>query len=213
MPIDPSPYLAPETCAVVSLEVQENLVLPERSVLPGLARHAEQIGLIDNLARLYETARASGVCIYYCTDQRRKDGFGHARNTFVHRHMTGDREWSGGHGPVVAPLTPRPEDVVFEREQGMTGFYATGLDPYLRNTGVRSVIITGVSANLAVVGTVIEAMNRGYQVIVPSDCIAGDPPEYVDQLLRYTIRNAALVVPSSSIIEHWTAGGAGGVGR
>jgi len=123
----------------------------------------------------------------------------------VHRHMTGDRAWSGGHGPVVAPISPRPEDVVFEREQGMTGFYATALEPYLRNTGVQTVIVTGVSANLAVVGTVIEAMNRGFRVIVPSDCIAGDPPEYVDQLLRYTIRNAALVVPSSMILECWKA--------
>lgn len=203
MPIDPGPYLSPESCAVVSLEVQENLVLPEKAVLPGLAKHAHETGLIDSLERLYGAARAVGVRIYYCTDQRREDGFGHARNTFVHRHMTGDREWSGGHGPVVAPLTPRPEDVVFEREQGMTGFYATALEPYLRNTGVRTVIITGVSANLAVVGTVIEAMNRGFRVVVPSDCIAGDPPEYVEQLLRYTIRNAALVVPSSAIVEHW----------
>jgi nicotinamidase-related amidase len=206
MPIDPTPHLDPTTTAVIALEVQENLLLPEKSVLPGLARSAEEIGLIENLEALLESARSVGVRVFYVTDQRRKDGFGHATNTLVHRHMTGERKWSGGHGPIVEPLTPRPEDVLIERAQGMTGFFTTPLDAYLRNTGVRSVILTGISANVAVVGTAIEAMNRGYQVLVASDCIAGDPPEYVDQLLRYTIRNIAIVVPSSAITQFWKEG-------
>ena len=108
-----------------------------------------------------------------------------------------------GHGPIVSELTPRPEDISIEREHGMTGFYSTPLDAYLRNLGVRTVIVTGVSANIAVNGTSIEAMNRGYQVIVPSDCVAGDPPEYVDQMLRYSTRNVALVAPVQGILDYW----------
>ena len=87
---------------------------------------------------------------------------------------------------------------MFPREQGLTGFFATGLDPYLRNTGVKNVIVTGVSLNIAVLGTTIEAMNLGYQAIVPSDCVASDPPEYAETLLRYTIRNIALVTDSAA---------------
>jgi nicotinamidase-related amidase len=63
--------------------------------------------------------------------------------------------------------------------------------------------LTGVSANIAVNGTSIEAMNHGYRVIVAGDGIAGDPPEYVDALLRFTIRNVALVVPVQRILDHW----------
>ena len=85
----------------------------------------------------------------------------------------------------------------------MTGFFTTPLDTYLRNLGIKTVILVGASANIAINGTAIEAMNLGYRVIVPSDCIAGDPPEYVDQLLRYTIRNVALVTPVAPILEHW----------
>jgi biuret amidohydrolase len=108
-----------------------------------------------------------------------------------------------GHGPIVAELTPQPQDIVIVRSHGMTGFFTTPLDTYLRNLGATTVIITGVSANIAVNGTAIEAMNRGYRVIVPSDGIAGDPPEYVEQLLRYTIRNVALVAPVQAILDHW----------
>lgn len=203
MPIDVSPHLDPARCAVVNMECQVGLLGPG-SVLPGLARSAAAIGLVANLQRLFDAARGVGVCIYYCTDERRSDGFGFARNTMVSRHMPEGRDGSGGHGAVMPGIEPQPADVVFRREQGLTGFYATGLDPYLRNTGVTTVIVTGVSLNIAVLGTAIEAMNRGYTVIVPNDCIASDPPEYAEVAGRYTLRNIAYVVPSATIVDHWT---------
>ena len=204
MPLDVRPHLDPTGCAVVNMECQEGL-LGERSVLPGLARAAEQVGLVPNLARLYAAARTAGVRVYYCTDERRPDGLGLAKNTLVHLRMPPGHPGGGGHGPVVPELTPQPEDVVFRREQGLTGFYATGLDPYLRNTGAGTVVLTGVSLNIAVVGTAIEAMNVGYTVVVPSDGVASDPPEYADHLLRYTMRNIAFVVPCQSIVDAWSA--------
>ena len=117
--------------------------------------------------------------------------------------MMAPEVFTAGHGPIVAELAPRAEDITIAREHGMTGFYTTPLDAYLRNLGVSTVVVVGVSANIAVNGTAIEAMNRGYHVIVPGDCVAGDPPEYVESLLRYTIRNVALVVPSEQLLHHW----------
>ncbi len=204
MPLDVRPHLDPATTAIVNMECQEGLIGPG-SVLPGLARAAAAVGLVDNLAALFAAARPVGVRIYYCTDERRPDGFGFARNTLVSLRMTAGADGSGGHGPVVAPLTPQDPDVVFRREQGLTGFYATGLDPYLRNTGVTTVVMTGVSLNIAVLGTAIEAMNRGYTVVVPEDCVASDPPEYAATALRYTMRNIAYVVPSAVLVGHWGA--------
>ena len=202
MPLDIRPHLDPAKCAIVNMECQVGL-LGENSILPGLAKSAADRGLIDNLAGLFEAGRAKGVRIYYATDERRSDGFGFARNTLVHLRMPEGRDGSGGHGPVMPKIAPQPEDVVFPREQGLTGFFATGLDQYLRNTGVTTVIVTGVSLNIAVLGTTIEAMNLGYTVMVPSDCVASDPAEYADWALKYPIRNVAFVVPSQQIIDIW----------
>lgn len=204
VPIDLTPYLTPATTAVIALEVQENLLLPDRAIIPGVAAHAQSIGLIERLAGLLAAARRVGARVVYVTDQRRLDGVGGARNLMVGRSMTGRREIAD-HGPIVAELAPRPQDITIAREHGMTGFFTTPLDAYLRNLGVSTVVITGVSANIAVNGTAIEAMNRGYRVIVPSDGIAGDPPQYVEQLLRYTIRNIALVARVQQILDHWDA--------
>lgn len=202
MPLDLTPYLNPATTAVIALEVQENLLLPEKALIPGVAAHAASIGLIGRLAGLYRSARRVGAQVLYVTDERRTDGLGAATNLMVGRSLT-SRDPQPSHGPIVAELAPQPGDIALRREHGMTGFFTTPLDAYLRNLGVTSVVITGVSANIAVNGTAIEAMNRGYRVIVPSDAIAGDPPEYVEMLLRYTIRNVALVAPTSAITACW----------
>jgi nicotinamidase-related amidase len=203
MPLDVTPYLDPGQTAVVSMECQENL-LGEKPQLPGLAESARDMGLLDNLARLYEAARSVGVRVYYCTDERRPDGFGFAGNFLGHRFMADGQTGAGGQGPVMPQILPRACDVVFRREQGVTGFFATGLDQYLRNTGVKTVIVTGISLNLAVLGTAIEAFNRGYTLVIPSDCTASDPPEYADSVMRYTMRAIGYVVPSANIVDFWT---------
>jgi nicotinamidase-related amidase len=204
VPLDVTPFIDPASTAVVTLEVQENLLLPDRAMIPGVAAHATAIGLIDRLATLFAAARRVGAPVVYVTDERRPDGYGAADNLMVNRSITQERA-SAGHGPIVAELTPKPRDISIVREHGMTGFYTTPLDAYLRNLHVKTVILTGVSANIAVNGTSIEAMNLGYRVIVPSDCIAGDPPEYVEALLRYTIRNVAMVTLVQPILDHWAS--------
>jgi biuret amidohydrolase len=204
MAIDLAPYLDPASTAVVALEVQERLLLPDNALIPGVAAHAQAIGLIDRLATLLDAARRVGAPVLYVTDQRRLDGVGAADNLMVGRAMVHGLD-DLSHGPIVAELAPQPSDITLAREHGMTGFYTTALDAYLRNLGVSTVILVGASANIAVNGTALEAMNRGYRVVVPSDGIAGDPPEYVEQLLRYTIRNVALVAPVQRILDVWDA--------
>jgi len=187
--------------------VQENLLLPEKALVPGLAAHAHAIGLIDRLAIFFKEARRVGSRVYYITDERRADGYGAPGNVMVKTRALEDVSAERGHplshGPIVSALTPQREDVWLKREQGMTGFFSTPLDAYLSNAGVRTVILTGVSANVGVNGTAIEAMNRGYRVIVAGDGIAGDPASYVEDLIRYTLRNVAVVESIENILEAW----------
>ncbi|MCW2528989.1 MAG: hypothetical protein JWM76_3849 [Pseudonocardiales bacterium] len=200
---DVTPFLDPAHCAVVNMECQENLLGPD-SVIPALAQAAADNDLLGNLARLYVAARGVGVAVYYCTDERRPDGFGLADNMPIRGKMRNAYENLGGHGAVMPAIAPQPTDVVFRREQGVTAFFATGLDQYLRNTGVTTLIITGVSLNLAVLGATIEAANRGYTVIVPRDGVAGVPQEYVDMAMKYTIQMIGYTALTQTIIDHWT---------
>jgi len=201
MPIDLSPMLEPARCAVLVFECQEHTI-GSGSAIPGLVASVEQGGVLEHIALLLANARRFGAPVFYCNAVGRPTGLGAARTPLTARVK------KGGPPPdtsVVKALAPEPGDAVIERPHGMSGFYDSGLDPCLRDLGITTVIPTGVSLNIGVLGTTIEAVNRGYRVIVPTDCCAGDPPEYGDQVLRYSIRNLAYLSTSDAIAGVWGA--------
>ena len=202
---DPAPYLAPSGCAVLVFECQD-LVLGEHGPYQGLVQSARS-GMLERLARFLGEARAARVPVVYCTISGRPGGLGAARTPMGDQtalaRAAGTVPSHGGTSPVVAELTPVEGDVNVDRTHGMSGFHGTELDTVLRALGTDTVITTGVSANLGVLGTAIEAVNHGYRVVVPGDCIAADPPEYREQILRYTYRNLAYVTTADHIAEVW----------
>src|SRR3546814_13811768 len=63
----------------------------------------------------------------------------------------------------------------------------TDLDPILRNLGVRTIVVTGVSVNVAITNLVIDAVNPGYSVVVPRDAVCGIPREYAAPVTDTTL--------------------------
>lgn len=204
MPRDLAPLLRPEHSALVVFECLEG-VLGEQSLLPGLAAAARDAGIVPAIAGLAGAARSCGARVFYCTVEKRADGLGEPANTPLQQRL---RETGGGApslGGVIPALRPEAGDVVVSRKHGLTGFHASGLDDWLRHTGVGTVVLCGVSLNIGVLGTAIEAANHGYRVVVPTNCVASDPPEYASQVLRYSLRNLAWLTTREEIERVWGA--------
>jgi len=70
-------------------------------------------------------------------------------------------------------LTPRA--FTCYRRPSVDGSDGTELDPVLRNLGIRTIVAAGVSVNVALTNLVFDAVNAGYQVVVPRDAVAGLP--------------------------------------
>jgi len=81
-----------------------------------------------------------------------------------------------GHG-IVDELTPAPGEPVIDKP-GKGAFYATDLDAILRNGGIASLIVCGVTTEVCVHTTVREANDRGYQCLVLEDCVGSYFPEF-----------------------------------
>ena len=205
MPTDLAPFLEPSDCAVIVFECQEN-VLGASTMLPGLAASAREGGILQNIAGLLRAGREVGASVFYCTAERRAGGLGSARTPLMDRIQQKD---DGPPAPadtsVMKEIAPAPGDVVIARSHGMSAFHDSGLDPCLRDLGTRTVIAVGVSLNIGLFGTALEAVNRGYRVIVPVDCTATDPPEYSEQILRYSVRHLAYLSTSEDISRIWKA--------
>ncbi len=205
MPIDWKPLVEPQQTAVLVIECQE-AVIGELSPLKALAEAVRSTGLLPRLAAFLACARAAGVRVVHCTVEKRADGLGEPYNTPLTAAMRtrrnpispGSRE-----AAIVKELTPDPRDILMPRAAGMTAFAGCALDEFLRNTGVRTVIPTGVSINIAIAGATVDAVNRGYRVVIASDCVTGVPPSYGQAVLDNTLRNLAWVTTAETIATAW----------
>jgi nicotinamidase-related amidase len=68
----------------------------------------------------------------------------------------------------------KPRDGEWYRQGGPDKFLGSTLEPVLKQAGIKTVIICGNSFQGATVGTAQEAVQRGYKVVVPVDCSAGE---------------------------------------
>ncbi|MEU6312038.1 cysteine hydrolase [Streptomyces sp. NPDC047014] len=201
--------LDPATTALLTVECQ-NGVVGEESALPELAKEARDSGMLGRVAALVEAARGAGVQVLHAVAERRPDGLGANRNARLFqaaerlpvRQLTGSRAVE-----VAAPLTVAAQDLVLRRLHGLSPMAGTDLDPLLRNLGIRTLVVTGVSSNIAIPNTVFDAVNLGYDVVVPSDAIAGVPASCTAEVIRNSLALVATITTTSALLERW--GGAG----
>ena len=86
-------------------------------------------------------------------------------------------------GKAIVELLQPDDDDYFVIKPKHSGFFSTTLDTLLEYLGVKTVIITGVAANICVLFTANDAYMREFEVIVPADCIASEDAENNRQTL------------------------------
>jgi nicotinamidase-related amidase len=96
-----------------------------------------------------------------------------------------------------------PRDLVLARIHGLSPFQGTELDFVLRNESIRTIVGVGVSVNVAIQNLTFDAVNAGYQVVLPTDAIAGTPREYAEAVFQHTLRNVATLVTADEVIAAW----------
>src|ERR1700693_4438406 len=78
---------------------------------------------------------------------------------------------------IIAELYPQRGEPVIDKP-GKGAFYQTDLDLMLRNRGIETLLVGGVTTEVCVNTTVREANDRGYRCIVLADCCASYFPEF-----------------------------------
>jgi nicotinamidase-related amidase len=128
-----------------------------------LLRHA--LPMADRLAALKRRAKAAGIAVIYANDNfgRWKSDFRRILERCLH-HGTRGR-------PLAQRLAP-DEDDYFVLKPKHSAFFATALHVLLLYLGVRTVILTGLTANSCVLFTAADAFMRDFHLVVPADCVA-----------------------------------------
>jgi nicotinamidase-related amidase len=84
---------------------------------------------------------------------------------------------------IIPELYPAPGEPVIDKP-GKGAFYQTDLELMLKNRGIETLLVCGVTTEVCVNTTVREANDRGFRCIVLSDCCASYFPEFHDMGLK-----------------------------
>jgi nicotinamidase-related amidase len=204
MPVDLKQLLDPAHTAVLVMECQ-NGIIGGGAALGALGEAVARHGTIAAIRRILDGAHAWNVPIFYLTVARRADSGGGTSNCLLLAlGRKGEPLVPGSdRQTVVDALAPRDSDYVLTRFHGVTPFHGTELDQLLRNLRIRTVIATGVSVNVGILGLTIEAVNSGYQVVIAREAVTGTPDDYVEAVMSNTLRLLATVASVDQVLAAW----------
>lgn len=133
--------------------------------------------MVGKIAALKQRARQSEIPIIYVNDN-----FGRWQSDFnkLLKHCL-DSEVRGK--PLAEILRPE-EDDYFVLKPKHSGFFSTTLDTLLDYLKAKTLILTGVAANICVLFTANDAYMRDFNLVIPSDCVASNTKEDNEHALK-----------------------------
>jgi nicotinamidase/pyrazinamidase len=126
--------------------------------------------IIPNLQRLIAAAREKGIPVVFANDSYLPEDF-----LFKGRMKPHCIQGTRG-AEVIDELKPQDTDIVLPKRH-ISAFFQTGFDGMLRDMGVDTIIVGGISTAACVLSTVLDGFSHDFYVVVLEDCCACPRPE------------------------------------
>lgn len=190
-----------QKAALLINEAQVGVIDPAFSHFPGLAEQAQSRGIPGRIAGLAALFRAKGLPVFHLPVAHRPDFADVQANTLIMALSLKVKNVQAGtrNAEFVDELQPEGSDFIISRTAGLIAFNGTSLDATLRRLGVQTLVLTGVSTNVAIPGNTMAATDAGYNVLVPEDCIAGSDPETHAFLVQNQLRLLATITTADEV--------------
>jgi nicotinamidase-related amidase len=141
---------------------------------------------IEPTAAVLAAARARGLLVVHTREGHRPD----LTDCPPAKLERGGKRFIGTDGPmgrilvrgenghdIIPELAPAVGEPVIDKP-GKGAFYATDLELILRDRGIRTLVVCGVTTEVCVHTTVREANDRGFECVVLEDCVGSYFPEF-----------------------------------
>jgi nicotinamidase-related amidase len=191
-----------EHAALVVSECQRGVLDPSMAIFPGLAQQAEERGMLANVDRLARAFRGAGLPVAHVHVAHRPDLGGVVANSVVAARTLKSGSMRAG-TPEVEPMegaVPEPSDYVSSRHSGLGMWYGTNLDATLRSLRVETIVLSGVSTNIALFAGALGAVDRGYKAVLAEDATAGAAADLHDWMITNTLPILATITTVDEII-------------
>ncbi len=182
-----------DRCALVIIDMQRDFLEPG-GFGEALGNDVSRLHkIVAPLGELLGAARNAGITVVHTREGHRPD-MTDAPRAKVERGAPSMR--IGDPGPmgrilirgeaghdIIPELYPIAGEPVLDKP-GKGAFYQTDLDLMLRNRGIETLLVCGVTTEVCVHTTVREANDRGFRCIVVGDCCGSYFPEFHEIGLR-----------------------------
>lgn len=202
MAFDIGALLQPGKVAVLLSEMQRNMIGDMTNGPLGAV--AKEVGIAAKILPLLDAARAHDAPVVHCLANTGPGRFGANTNArlFKQKRPAG----APPHDP--AGDTPCQElyvegDILSPRDHGLNPLADNQLEKRLRNAGIATVILAGISVNVAILNCAMELVNHGYQVIVVRDGVSGFPREYAEPVMQNTLSMFTTLASAQEIVDAW----------
>jgi nicotinamidase-related amidase len=101
---------------------------------------------------------------------------------------------------LVAQLQPLGDDDYTVGKRRFSAFFGTDMDLYLREEGIRRVVVVGRPSNVCALYTAADAFHRRYQVVAISDCLYSKTGAMHDRALREVSETLGAVMTSEEFL-------------
>lgn len=187
--------------ALLIIHMQNAIVkTPSPLEAMGHGRAAHERGVITNIERLVAAFRSHGLPVVYTVaytpsevDWPAYGGFWQGSRRIKVNHLgTWDVE-------VIEELAPAPGEPVFYNWP-FNVFEGTGLQPYLQEQGVETIVLVGVATGMSVGVAAWAAAERFYSLIIPADATTDGNGEVHRVMVEQILPAIGLVTTTEEVI-------------
>ena len=187
--------------ALIVLHMQHSLCDPQGSLaFLGHGRAAQETGIIPNQQKLLAAFRANHLPIIYIVtthDMSRKDD-APVLGMFWSMAFSGVNLPGSKDVEVIPELAPLPGEAILGNFV-FSIFGNNDLDSMLKELGVKTLVIAGVSTYMAVIASSWAATELSYNLVIPSDASAGADSALHQAALKI-IDPIAIVTPTADVL-------------
>ncbi|MCU1381131.1 MAG: yecD [Acidimicrobiales bacterium] len=195
--------VAPGHTVLVTQECQNGIIGADAS-LRELSEAAAPMRTVAG--ELTAAARAAGITVVHCVAWRRPDGKASSTTArmFAGALKAGLQLTPGSYvADVIPEIGVEEGDIVLGRYHGLGPMGGTDLDMVLRNLGATTIVGVGVSVNVGMLSFGLDAVNHGYQFVLPRDAVAGLPADYAEAVIDNSFAVFGTVVRAADVMAVW----------
>ena len=178
--------LDPDSTAVLITDPQVDFLKPESVVWDKVGETVEQNAVVGKLDRIRVAAREADIPVFYSPHAYEDDEYeswSHLNTIDQIMFDTRMFDVAGDGADFVPELAPDENTFVLSPHKQLSGFWSNDVQVQLRQRGIDTIVLAGMSANLCVESHLRDAVENGFEVLTVTDATAAAGEEALQAAL------------------------------